>query len=104
MNPRHDTGHKRDGASRHVDESSAALPAHLVFAVDSSSAVAASAAGATAGAPISKSTQQHRRGELHGEVVGVKELYGRQSERLRGFEVKPRRTLPLGLDRLEQEV
>ena len=44
---------------------------HLIFAVGSSSAVAAAAT-----TPISESTQQDRRGELHGEVVGMKELYG----------------------------
>lgn len=33
---------------------------------------------AAAASTASKSAQQHRRGELHGEVVGVKELHRRQ--------------------------
>lgn len=81
-----------------MDDGSTILRTHHVFAVCSSYTVAA------ATAPISGSTQQDRRGELHGEVVGMKELYRRQSECLRGFEVKPRRALPLGLDSLEQEI
>lgn len=94
--PRHDTDHARGHSC--VGEGNTVLPAHLVFTVSSSSAVAAAAA------PISGSAQQDRRGELYGEVFGMKELYRRQSERLCSLEVKPRRALPLGLDRLEQEV